>query len=303
VGPDGEPLPLHEAAGIPDPVAAQAVLDVIVESPGGFPAHAVAASPGILHTALQMSTASFVAALLAAGADPTALHAVSDSTKPPVRPLHALAIENPHGDARDFGDKLRLLLDAGVDLEATDSRSQTALLLAAYQGRLAAFDALLAVGARVSALRANIGPDAAGFMTVLHQLASSNNAALIARVLATGVLDVDVCAGPANERLTPLHWAAMKDAPLAVSALRAGGASLTATHAGGVNALQLAIAHSSAKAARLLVAATPRAARAGYKREAAAVVAVHARDAAARPGDATLAAKLAAAREVAALRA
>jgi hypothetical protein len=72
VGPAGDRLPLHMAVGIFDPVAAQALLDVIVESPGGFPAHAVAASPGILHRALQFSTASFVAALRAAGVDPAA---------------------------------------------------------------------------------------------------------------------------------------------------------------------------------------------------------------------------------------
>ena len=138
---------------------------------------------------------------------------------------------------------------------------------------------------------------------MLHELAFKNNAALITRVLATGVLDVDVRAGPSNGcmRRTPLHFAADKDAPLAVSALLAGGASLTATDAGGMNALQLAIDYSSAKAARLLVAATPRAARARHQREAARVVAACVSKAAARPGDATLAATLAAVREVAAL--
>jgi ankyrin repeat protein len=303
VGLHGKELPLYVAACIPDPVAAQAVLDVIVESPGGFPAHAVAASPSILHTALQTSTASFVAALLAAGADPVALVALGDGKKPPARPLHALAIENPLGDARDFGDKLRLLLGAGVDLEAKNSRSWTALFMAAYQGRLVAFDALLAAGARVSSLRADIESDAARSATVLHQLAAKNIAALIPRVLATGALDVDVRTGPADDlmRGTPLHIAVQHDAPLAVSALLAGGASLAATDARGATALHLAIAYSSAKAARPLVEATPAAARSQYKRMAAAAVAMLVRDAAARPGDAAAAAKLAAARAIAAL--
>ena len=303
VGP-AEQLPLFVAACIPAP-AAQAVLDAIVASPGGFPAHAVAASPGVLHKALQASTASFVAALLAAGADAAAMNTISESIDGTAQmrgvPLHALVAGSPPGDARDFGDKLRLLLGAGADLEAPTERAVSPLVLAAYSERLVAFDALLAAGARVSALRVNLGRDAAHFESVLHHLAMTNKAALIPRVLATGALDVDVRAGPARQRLTPLHSAAYNDAPQAVSALLAGGASLTATDGDGENALQLAIYRGSTKAARPLVAATPPAARARHQREAARVVAVHRRDAAARPGDAALAAKLAGAREIAAL--
>jgi hypothetical protein len=301
VGPAGKMLPLHKAACIPDPVVAKAVLDVIVESPGGFPAHAVAASPGILHVALLASTASFVAALLAAGADPAALDTTSGDSKLENRPLHALASAIPQGDARGFSDKLRLLLDAGADLEATNGYFRSPLLVAAHKERLVAFDTLLAAGASTSSLLVNTGPDAARFETVLHQLAGKNNAALIARVLATGVLDVDVRAGPAHMRCTPLHIAAHHDAPLAIGALLAGGASLTATHTGGMNALQAAINQSNAKAARPLVEATPRAARARYAREAARTTAARARDAASRPGDAAAAGKLAAARAIAAL--
>jgi hypothetical protein len=114
---------------------------------------------------------------------------------------------------------------------------------------------------------------------------------------------VDVCAGPAPSwrRFTPLHTAASYDAPRAVSALLAGGASLTATTADGTTALEVAIAVSSAQAARPLVEATPRAARARCAREAARAVAVRARNAAARPGDVDATAKLVAARAIAAL--
>jgi hypothetical protein len=68
-----------------------------------------------------------------------------------------------------------------------------------------------------------------------------------------------------------------------------------------MTALQLAITFSSAKAARPLVEATPRAARARYAREAALARARVAAAAAAQPGDATAAAKLAAVREIVAL--
>ena len=169
--------------------------------------------------------------------------------------------------------------------------------------RPAAFDALLAAGAQASALRLNCGADPAHFNTVLLQLAAKDDASLITRVLATRALDVDVRAGPAPSwrRFTPLHMAAASDAPRAVSALLAGGASLTATTADGLTALQVAIDCSCAQAARPLVEATPVAARVRASREAARAVAARARDAAARPGDVDAAAKLAAARAIAAL--
>ena len=307
VGDDQYSLPLYHAAFIFDPAFSTAVLDAIVASPGGFPAHAVAASPDVLNMALQRSTPAFVRALLAAGADatvqspmPTGLNA---STMIMTHPLHALAAENTNGDPRDFGAKLRLLLDAGAQLEATGESGWTALVVAAINERAAAFDALLAAGAQASALRVNIGADAAHFATVLHDLAMKNDASLIPRVLATRTLDVDVRTGPAEAwaRFTPLHMAASHDAPRAISALLAGGASLTAPAADGLTALQLAISFGSAKAARPLVEATPRAERARLRRDAARAEAACARAAAARPGDAASAAALAAAREIAAL--
>jgi hypothetical protein len=300
-----EHLPLFTATGISNPAVSQAVLDAIVASPGGFPAHAVAASPSIVLHALHRSKPAFVLALLAAGADPNAPAPMRlyDDTTSMMRPLHSLVIGNLSDDPRDFGAKLRLLLDAGVDLEATIESGRTALVEAAVNKRPAAFDALLVAGAQASALRFNCGSDAARFNTVLHQLAGSNDAPLITRVLATRVLDVDVRAGPAPtwRRFTPLHTAAYLDAPRAVSALLAGGASLMATNADGMPALQVAIDRSCAQAARPLVEATPVTARARAARDAAYVLAVRARDAAARPGDVDATVKLAAARAIAAL--
>jgi len=79
-------LPLERAAFVHDPAVSRAVLARIEASPGGFPAHAVAASPGILQPALQFSTASFVKALLDAGADPN--FALFAPPKPMETPLH-----------------------------------------------------------------------------------------------------------------------------------------------------------------------------------------------------------------------
>jgi len=197
-----------------------------------------------------------------------------------------------------LGAKLRLLLEAGADLEEVDDDEWTPLLESAMSGQPAAFDALLAAGACTSALLVNVGLSAVGvYMTVLHKHAMDDDPAMIQRVLATGALDVDVRSGPAEGclRRTPLVTAAVWDAPLAVGALLAAGASRTATDAMGVDALHAAINAHSAKAARLLVAATPRAAQARYKRAAVCELAVCEHDAAARPGCVTRVARLAAA--------
>ena len=96
-------FPLECVAGITDPAVSQAVLDCIRASSGGFPAHAVAASVGALHLALQRSTAACVRALLDAGADPNVCD-VSHSD-PTETPLHALAL----GGGCEFDAKLSRL--------------------------------------------------------------------------------------------------------------------------------------------------------------------------------------------------
>jgi len=291
-------LPLECVAAITDPAVAHAVYNCIRASPGGFPAHAVVASAGALPQALLYSTVAFVKALLDAGADPNVGY-VSHSD-PSQTPLHALAI----GGDYEFDTKLSLLLAAGARLEAVTSRGWTPLFMAAFNERAAAYDALLAAGARASALRVNVvnvGDAPAQHFTVLHQLAATNNAAMIERVLATGVLAVDVRAGPGRFKWTPLHYAASYDASRAVGVLLAAGASLAATDTHGFDALLLAIASSSPKVARLLVEATPPARRARYKRAVVQRLAFHRHAAAAAPLDAAAAAKLAAAQAVAAL--
>jgi len=271
----GEPgqTPLEWAASIPDAAVSAAALDCIILSPGGFPVHAVAGSVGALHSALQCSTIAFVQALLDAGADPDG-DDVANSSGYVAKPLHALALASPsgHGSGSDFDAKLSLLLIAGARLEAANSDGWTPLVTAARGERAAAFDALLAAGARASALRVNTGVSPAKYWTVLHDLAENNSAAMIQRVLATGVLDVDARAGPANYERTPLHTAAIHDASRAVGALLAAGASLAATDTKGFDVLELAINFSSPKAARLLMETTPPAGRGRYKRAAVTAV-------------------------------
>ena len=289
-------FPLAHVAALSDPAVSQAVLACIRASPGGFPAHAATASTGALHMASEWSTATLVQALLDAGADPNV--GAANRPDPTQTPLHALALG---GDA-EFDAKLSLLLAAGARLEAVNSRGWTPLVTAAFNQRAAACDALLAAGALASALRANVsGGSLAAYSTVLHQLAAKNNAAMLQRVLATGALDVDVRAGPANAKQTPLHVAASRDACRAVAALLAAGATLAATDTQGSDALGLAIATSSAKAARALLEATPPAHRTRYQRAAAARVADRRRAAAAAPFDSATAATRVAAQAVAAL--
>ena len=162
-------------------------------------------------------------------------------------------------------------------------------------------DALLAAGASASALRINMGVSPADYMTVLHSLATENSATMLKRVLATGVLDLDVRAGPDRYNWTPLHEAASCDAARAVAALLAASASLATTDSDGDDALQLAIHFSSHKAARLLLEATSPAGRSRYKRAAIQRLADCRSAAKRRPRHAGAAAKLAAARAVAAL--
>jgi len=113
-------LPLECVATISDPAISQVVLACIRASPGGFPAHAVAASAGALHVALQHSTAAFVKVLLDAGADPNV--GFFGRTNPMETPLNALALVGENY----FEEKLSLLLAAGARLEAVNSHIHTA---------------------------------------------------------------------------------------------------------------------------------------------------------------------------------
>jgi len=101
-------FPLEQVAFVTDPAVSHAVLDCIRASPGGFPAHAVSASAGALHVALQHSTAMYVKMLLDAGADPNKCD--SCHTDPKQTPLHALAL----GGGCEVDAKLSLLLAAGA---------------------------------------------------------------------------------------------------------------------------------------------------------------------------------------------
>jgi ankyrin repeat protein len=79
--------------------------------------------------------------------------------------------------AADSGDmqKLRVLLDQQVDIEARDASGRTALMLATLRGRAAAVDALLASGADPNAA------DASG--TTPLQAAVANDQQAIAAAL------------------------------------------------------------------------------------------------------------------------
>ena len=305
VGPDCESMPLYELASITDPAVSHAVLDLIAASPGGFPAHAVAASsPAALNMAAHSAPASLVRQLLRAGADANAAHMVHDAAGMSCTrlPLHMLVASNIKCGGVDFEEKLRLLLDAGADVEGANGLGWTPLVAAAMSEFPAAFDALLLAGAKTSALRKTMRLPT-GTQTLLHFLATVDQAVLLERVLATGALGVDARVdartGPAGNKQTPLHAAAVMDSANAVRVLLAAGASLTAVDENGDDALLMAIRFSAARAARLLVDATP-----PRKRTLHAAMAMMAAGYLGRPGapmSATAVADLAAAQEIAAM--
>lgn len=139
----------------------------------------------------------------------------------PQPPLHSAAFKN------DIGE-MQKLLDAGADVDAIDSSSRTALMLAAWTGRSKAVGFLLEHGASTKTR------DREG-NTPLHQAASGSANAEVLRLLLNAGADVRATN---NYGRTPLHVVFANDA--AQKILIAAGADPNATDQNHVPAVESA---------------------------------------------------------------
>ena len=130
---DGAPYDAWAAAGLDDAERLQALIDATPAAACAKDAFGM--TP--LHWAARAGALACLAMLLEHGADANAANKTSR------RPLH-LAAEADHAH---HAEAVALLVRYGAAVDAQDKKSRTPLHRAAYEGRVAAVDALLAAGA------------------------------------------------------------------------------------------------------------------------------------------------------------
>lgn len=141
-------------------------------------------------------------------------------------------------------DMIAPLLKAGADIDGTDKRGFTPLILAAYNGQMAAVDALLAQGADPCK------PDAAQGNTALMGVAFKGDDAIAARLLKQ-TCDVDA-RNKAGQ--TALMMAALFGRTAQVDMLLKAGADRTLADDTGRTASSVAAAQGNAALAEMLSA-------------------------------------------------
>jgi len=143
----------------------------------------------LLHRAVVVGRALHVRVLIDAGVPldakdalgRTALHYIC-MTKPPwsyYPPVGGYVMPG------EVDAKIRVLIDAGADPEVRDMHSATPLMLSAKGHRTTAFKTLLAHEVDITKTTMNQN-------TILHLLASSDNASMLQDILDTKRLDIDV---------------------------------------------------------------------------------------------------------------
>jgi ankyrin repeat protein len=142
-------------------------------------------------------------------------------------------------------DQIKLLLDAGVDKNATDKDGMTALHTAAVLGDVPVVTMLLAHGANTEA------KEVQGGLTALHLAAFGGHSAVVSKLL---VAAAKVDARSADGR-TPLYFAAAKGHVETASLLLANHADKDAKTADGATLLQTAAAAGHGFIIELLLAA------------------------------------------------
>lgn len=144
-------------------------------------------------------------------------------------------------------DMIAPLYHAGVDLEATDPRGYTALILASYNGSLETTQALLAVGAHVDT------PDGQRGNTALMGVAFKGRRDIVRYLLEAGAaVDAGNRAGQ-----TALMTAALFSQSGIVEDLLGAGANPRRVDAAGNSARSLAAAQGNAALLDLLDSASP----------------------------------------------
>ena len=175
-----------------------------------------------LVTAVADGSPATVSHLLAARADPSAAGGADGRT-----PLHVAVLHE-----RD--EIMQQLLDAGAEVDATNSMGSSALHWAAERGLVTSVGLLIQAGARLE-LKSRFGGS-----TALHRAAGGGHAEVI-RALAAARAPL---AARDDAGYTPLHWAAEFGKDVSASALVEAGAPLDVRDGVGLTPHDVAAEHN-----------------------------------------------------------
>jgi ankyrin repeat protein len=195
-----------------------------------------------LHAAAQQGNSAMVQELLSQGAHINAVASKALDLEVSTPPLDSSTAPTGHTTlhlAAGLGHAMiaQLLVDAGADVEATDSLGRTALYYAAVNGHADTVAVLLSAGSMNTAQPGSLPP--------LHAAAKGGHTAVLQVLLDYGA-DVDAATDSTEEPVgtpagaTALHNAAVNGHTAAIQLLVDAGADVQATESSGCTPLYLA---------------------------------------------------------------